>query len=69
MRLQRFIPVWEITDTPLGESEILSIVEVGLSVGLKRPRKILGIRFDRVRIGYQRGDGFTGWTFGTGIPF
>lgn len=69
VRFQQFVPVWEITSTPIGDSEVHSIVELGLSVGLKRPYKLLGLRFDQVRIGYQRGEGFTGWTLGGKFPF
>jgi hypothetical protein len=68
-RIQYFVPTWDITDTPLGESEIVTIGEIGLSVGLKRPYKLFGYSFNRVRVGYQRGDGFKGWTFGTEFPF
>lgn len=69
VRYQRFVPVFEITSTPIGDSEIMSLVELGLSVGVKRPHKILGFRLDQVRVGYQRGDGFTGWTLGGQFPF
>lgn len=69
LRFQHFIPVWEITDTPLGHSDIHSIFELGASMGLKRPHRILGFRFERVRLGYQHGRGYTGWTIGTTFPF
>lgn len=69
VRYQQFVPVWELTSTPLGDSEVPSLIELGLSVGLKRPRKIFGLQFERVRVGYQRGDGFTGWTLGSKFPF
>ena len=67
--LQRYTPTWEASETPREDSKVRSLVEVGFSVGLKRPRKIFGIRFDRVRIGYQRGDGFRGWSLGSRFPF
>ena len=66
---QHFEPSWEITDTPVGRSEVLSITEVGVSLGLRRPRKILGIPINRVRVGYQSGKDFRGWSFGTDFPF
>ncbi len=67
--LQRFEPEWDISETPYRSSEVLTLVEVGLSVGLRRPRKLFGFSVDRVRVGYQRGDGYSGWTFGTKFPF
>jgi hypothetical protein len=66
---QHFEPNWEITDTPVGRSEVLSILELGVSFGLKRPRKFLGIPINRVRVGYQQGKNFRGWSFGTEFPF
>lgn len=69
VRFQQFVPVWEITSTPIGDSEILSLLEVGLSLGLKQPEKFLGLRIEQVRVGYQRGDGFTGWTLSSKFPF
>jgi len=66
---QHYLPAWEITDTPIGRSEILSITELGVSLGLRRPRKIMGIPINRFRVGYQRGKSFRGWTFGTEFPF
>jgi hypothetical protein len=66
--VQRYEPEWDLSETPYRSSEVLSLVEVGLSVGLRRPRKLFGFRVDRIRVGYQRGDGFSGWTFGTGFP-
>lgn len=67
--LQRYSPMWEVSESPREDSEVRSLVEVGFSVGLKRPRKIFGIRVERVRVGYQRGDGFTGWSLGSRFPF
>ena len=66
---QHFQPNWEITDTPIGDSKVLSITELGISFGLKRPRKIMGIPINRIRVGYQRGKDFRGWTVGTEFPF
>lgn len=65
---QHFQPSWEITDTPVGRSQVLSITELGISVGLRKPRKIMGISINRVRVGYQTGRDFEGWTFGTEFP-
>lgn len=69
VRYQRFIPVWDVTSTPIGDSEIHSLAELGLSVGLNNPFKIMGISFEQVRVGYQQGDGFTGWTLSSKFPF
>lgn len=68
-RVQQFIPAWDITRTPVGDSALPILVELGLSVGLKRPHRVFGLRFERVRIGFQRGDGFSGLTVGSKFPF
>ena len=42
---------------------------IGLSVGLIKPREVFGFTVRRFRLGYQRGSGFRGWSFGTEFPF
>ncbi len=65
---QHYAPVWDIAETPIRDSEIEDLHEFGLSVGLKRPRRIFGFTFERLRIGYKNGSGFRGWTVGTDFP-
>jgi hypothetical protein len=65
---QHYAPIWDIAETPIRDSEIHDLHEFGVSVGLKRPRKIFGFSVERVRIGYKTGTGFEGWTFGTDFP-
>ncbi len=67
--VQRYQPEWDLAEATFRESEVRSLVEVGLSVGLRRPRKVFGFRVDRVRLGYRTGDGFSGWTLGSKFPF
>jgi len=67
-RLQYFLPSWNVAEKPIREQEVDGLHEIGLSIGLKKPRKIFGFSFSRVRVGYKRGDGFEGWTFGTEFP-
>lgn len=66
---QYFIPEWDIDQLRPRESDIGSLHELGISVGLKKPMTILGVSFSRVRAGYNRGSGVQGWTFGTEFPF
>ncbi len=68
-RLQSYYPEWTVGKRLTDRSEIHDIHELGVSVGLLQPRKILGYTFRRVRIGYQQGSGFRGWTVGTEFPF
>jgi len=65
---QHFMPIWDIAETPTHKSEIDDLHEIGISVGLKRPRKLFGVNIERVRLGYKRGSGFEGWTLGTDFP-
>jgi len=66
---QYFLPEWDIDALRPRESDIGVLHEIGVSVGLKKPVKFLGISFSRVRVGYNRGSGVRGWTFGTEFPF
>lgn len=66
---QYFIPEWDIDQLRPRESDIGSLHELGISIGLQRPVTILGVSFSRVRVGYNRGSGVEGWTFGTEFPF
>ena len=64
-----YIPEWDIDRLRPRESDVGVLNELGLSAGLKRSIKILGVSFARVRIGYNWGSGVEGWTFGTEFPF
>jgi hypothetical protein len=66
---QYYIPEWDIDQLRPRESDIRVLNEIGLSAGLRRPIKFLGISFSRVRVGYNWGSGVRGWTFGTEFPF
>lgn len=66
---QYFVPEWDIDVLRPRESDIGSLHELGISVGLKKPVTILGVSFSRVRVGYNRGSGVEGWSFGTEFPF
>jgi hypothetical protein len=68
-RYQYFLPVWDASESPVRDSDVNYIQEFGVSVGLQKPRKILGIRISRVRLGYQQGSNLRGWTLGTEFPF
>ena len=68
-RLQSYYPEWTVGKFLTNRSEVNEVHEIGASVGLVQPRTVLGFTFRRVRIGYQRGSGFRGWTFGTEFPF
>lgn len=66
---QRYIPHWSTSQAPDLEANTIELHEFGLSVGLKRPHKILGIEFQRFRLGYKKGADVRGWTVGTEFPF
>ena len=66
---QYYIPEWDIDQLRPRESDIGSLHEIGVSVGLKQPVTLLGVSFSRVRVGYNWGSGVEGWTFGTEFPF
>lgn len=65
---QHYTPVWDLAETPVRDSEIKDLHEIGFSIGLKRPRKLFGISIERFRLGYKSGTGFEGWSFGTDFP-
>jgi hypothetical protein len=66
--LQYFRPDWDIAQMPWRDYDIQMTHEVGVSVGLKTPRKVFGIPISRVRLGYKLGDGLRGWSLGTEFP-
>jgi hypothetical protein len=66
---QYFNPEWDIDALRPRESDIGVLHEIGVSVGLQKPVTFLGVSFSRVRVGYNRGSGVRGWTFGTEFPF
>ncbi|MEN8168057.1 MAG: hypothetical protein ABFR65_11350 [Pseudomonadota bacterium] len=66
---QHLIPKWTASDAPDYEAATVNLHELGLSIGLKAPRKIFGINMQRVRLGYKTGGSFRGWTIGTEFPF
>ncbi len=68
-RFQHFLPKWNISDAPDDHADIANVHEFGMSVGLKRPRKLLGITFNRVRVGYKFGDDIKGFSIGGEFPF
>ena len=65
---QHYAPVWHIDSTPVRDSEIMDLHEIGFSLGFKRPRKLFGVTIERFRLGYKSGTGFEGWSFGTDFP-
>mgnify|MGYP001819766699 FL=1 len=67
--IQHFLPEWDIDQLRPRKSEVGLLHEVGLSIGLKKPISFLGVEFARLRVGYSRGSGVRGWTFGTDFPF
>lgn len=69
-RAQLFLPRWRIDNfSEDGQTEIVWLHEIGVSVGLRRPWKKYGLSVSRVRTGFQFGHGVRGWTFGTEFPF
>ncbi len=66
---QYFVPDLDFAETPSRKSDIEMLHEIGISVGLKKPRKLLGLNMTQVRVGYKRGDVFNGWTLGIDFPF
>lgn len=68
-RFQHFNPDWVITNAPNIHNDIDNIQEIGFSTGLKTPRKIFGIAFERVRVGYKFGSDVEGFTIGGEFPF
>lgn len=69
-RAQLFLPEWELNDLPSGgESDLALAHEIGVSIGLQKKRKFLGMSYSRVRMGFKFGEHVRGWTFGTEFPF
>ena len=68
-RFQHYIPEWDATSAPDRQSELENVHELGFSVGLKKPRKLFGITFNRVRLGYKKGGDIRGFTIGGEFPF
>ena len=66
---QYFLPEWGALDEPSHNSDVANVHELGLSLGLKSPRKILGITFNRVRLGIKVGGDIRGFTIGGEFPF
>ena len=66
---QRLIPQWTSISSPDYRAEPTSLHEIGISAGLRSPKRILGIDLQRVRLGYKSGGSFEGWTIGTEFPF
>lgn len=69
-RVQFFLPEWELGEVEENlETRLGLIHEIGVSVGLQKPFKILGIPISRIRTGFKFGDNVRGWTIGTDFPF
>ena len=67
--LQHYQPEWGSLVFDRSNSNVHTIHEVGLSVGLQRKLKVFGVPFSRVRVGMKRGDGGYGFALGTEFPF
>jgi hypothetical protein len=68
-RYQHFVPDWDISDAPDRRHQVDNVHELGVSVGLAKPKKIFGITFSRVRLGYKKGGEIQGFTIGGEFPF
>jgi hypothetical protein len=68
-KLQSFQPEWTLGEYLVDRSNIHEVHELGISMGLVKPRKVFGVTMTRVRVGYKKGSGVKGWTFGTEFPF
>lgn len=66
---QRYLPEWRAGEADDWQNRALEVHEFGLSLGIPHGRKVFGINFSRVRLGYKKGGKFQGWTFGTDFPF
>jgi hypothetical protein len=65
-----FMPEWDVGRTSSSIHADLNLIhEVGVSAGLFKPRKILGISISRVRLGFKFGENLRGITLGTEFPF
>jgi len=68
--VQLFLPEWELGEAEDNFDTRLGLIhEIGASIGLQNPLKILGIPISRVRTGFKFGDNVRGWTIGTDFPF
>ncbi|MEH6516095.1 MAG: hypothetical protein V7742_05390 [Halioglobus sp.] len=67
--LQSYLPEWTLGEYLVDRSNIHEVHELGISMGLAKPRKVFGVSLTRVRVGYKKGSGVKGWTFGTEFPF
>lgn len=69
-RFQLFLPSWHFDNrSDDGDTELLLMHEIGVSMGLHKPWKKYGVSISRIRTGFQFGSGVRGWTFGTEFPF
>lgn len=67
---QLFLSDWETIEAAENIETSLGLIhEVGASIGLQKPRKIIGIPISRVRVGFKFGDDIRGWSIGTEFPF
>ena len=65
-----FLPEWDVGRTSSSINTDMALIhEVGVSAGLYKPRRILGISISRVRVGFQYGENLRGVTLGTEFPF
>ncbi len=67
--LQNYVPEWGGLILGRKNSSVHAIHQIGISMGLHKKIKILGVPFSRVRFGVERGDGGHGWSIGTEFPF
>jgi hypothetical protein len=67
--LERYLPRWTFGDAPDWRGRAVEVHEFGVSVGIPRGPKLLGIELKRFRVGYKKGGKLQGWTFGTEFPF
>ena len=69
-RAQLFLPDWDLVESAVNIETSLGLIhEIGASIGLQKPHKIIGIPISRVRLGFKFGDDVRGWTIGTEFPF
>ena len=66
---QRFLPRWTFGEADDWEGRAIELHEFGLSLGVERGRRMLGIPVKRVRVGCKKGGQLQGWTIGTEFPF
>lgn len=69
-RAQFFLPGWRLGKRTAEEDIKVGLInEIGLSAGLRKKHKFLGMSYSRVRMGFQFGKNVRGVTFGTDFPF